>query len=610
MSSLRLYSSFLLPAGAPSVVDILEEDGQVSVNFVPSEDLGGQTLTNYQYSVDGGENWVTRSPASTTSPIIVSGLNNGTEYVVTIRSVFEGGFGPKSTEVLATPFSSPAAPTISSISPSSQRLNVIFTPGFNGGRNITNYEYSVDNGATWITRSPASTSSPLTISGLSNATTYNVRIRAVNVAGEGSQSGSVQGTPSVVPASEPTITSLNRGFSQISVNFSAPEDDGGASITNYQFSTNGGSTWTTRSPASASSPLLITGLTNGTTYNIRIRAITSIGTGAQSNQLSDFAGSVPLQPNAPSVVNSNVIQRLDVSWTAPNNGGFAITGYLLERRIGAGSWSTVYTGTATSFSDPGLSTSQSYQYRVLATNSLGNSPFSNASTAIGAGNIPGTPNAPSVSNATISRLDVSWTAPTNNNVAITGYTLQRRLGSGAWSTVYTGGGLSFNDTNVALGSSYQYRVLATNALGSSAYSSESIARTVQGVVVPNLFSLSLFSATANLNNAGLVRGTVTLTATVRGDEHDFILSQNPAPGTVVASGSSVNLNQRHLTVPNLIARNHYFNEPQSLLSTAQLFAQGQPFNTGTLPPGYVFSQNPSAGTFVTPFSGVNYAYQV
>ena len=54
-------------------------------------------------------------------------------------------------------------------------------PASDGGSAITNYEYSTDNGATWITPSPAITSSPLIISsGLTNCTSYQVKIRAVN----------------------------------------------------------------------------------------------------------------------------------------------------------------------------------------------------------------------------------------------------------------------------------------------------------------------------------------------------------------------------------------------------------------------------------------------
>jgi hypothetical protein len=62
-------------------------------------------------------------------------------------------------------------------------------PSNDGGSSITNYEYSVDNGVSWVTPSPAITASPLIItSGLTNCTSYQVMLRAVNISGSGASS--------------------------------------------------------------------------------------------------------------------------------------------------------------------------------------------------------------------------------------------------------------------------------------------------------------------------------------------------------------------------------------------------------------------------------------
>ena len=69
-------------------------------------------------------------------------------------------------------------------------------PASDGGSAITNYEYSTDNGATWVTPSPAVTTSPLIISGgLTNCTSYQVKIRAVNAVGSGTESAAAQLIP-------------------------------------------------------------------------------------------------------------------------------------------------------------------------------------------------------------------------------------------------------------------------------------------------------------------------------------------------------------------------------------------------------------------------------
>ncbi len=99
----------------------------------------------------------------------------------------------------------PTAPTIAGITAGSAQLSVAFTaPSSNGGASITNYEYSINNGSSFTAFSPAQTTTPLVISGLTNGTTYDVKIRAVNSAGSGTASNMIQGTP-LAPAS-PTIT--------------------------------------------------------------------------------------------------------------------------------------------------------------------------------------------------------------------------------------------------------------------------------------------------------------------------------------------------------------------------------------------------------------------
>ena len=58
----------------------------------------------------------------------------------------------------------PGAPTNLVVTPINTGGMIQFSaPASDGGSPITNYEYSTDNGATWVTPSPAVTSSPLII---------------------------------------------------------------------------------------------------------------------------------------------------------------------------------------------------------------------------------------------------------------------------------------------------------------------------------------------------------------------------------------------------------------------------------------------------------------
>lgn len=62
--------------------------------------------------------------------------------------------------------------------------------------------------------------------------------------------------------------------------------NGGSAITNYQYSTDGGATFTAFSPAQTASPVSITGLTNGVAYSIALKAVTAFGVSDASSTVS------------------------------------------------------------------------------------------------------------------------------------------------------------------------------------------------------------------------------------------------------------------------------------------------------------------------------------
>lgn len=183
--------------GAPTGVSGTPGNEQVSVSFTPPASNGGSAITGYT---------VTASPDGATatggaSPIVVTGLTNGTAYTFTVTATNAAGTGPASTASAGvTPSTTPGAPAITGITPGDGQLSVAFTAGETGGSVLTNYEYSIDDGANFVTRAPVSVASPLVIAGLTNGTTYTVRLRAVNANGPGTASDASTGTPSTAPS--------------------------------------------------------------------------------------------------------------------------------------------------------------------------------------------------------------------------------------------------------------------------------------------------------------------------------------------------------------------------------------------------------------------------
>ena len=99
---------------------------------------------------------------------------------------------------------------------------------------------------------------------------------------------SVGFVPTAITASAPdapTVDSITAGDAQLYISFTAPASDGGSPITNYRYSLDGGLTFP-RAIAQTTSPLVITGLTNGTTYSVQIKAMNKFWDGPATASVS------------------------------------------------------------------------------------------------------------------------------------------------------------------------------------------------------------------------------------------------------------------------------------------------------------------------------------
>src|SRR5207245_4949336 len=149
----------------------------------------------------------------------------------------------------------------------------------------------------------------------------------------------------------------------------------------------GASTWSTIASNSASTATTYsdTGLASGTAYTYRVSAINSVGTGSPSNSAS--ATTLAVAPSPPMGLAATAVSssQINLSWTAPNNGGSAITAYKIEKSADGGTtWTTLVANTgitATTYSDTGLAHTTTYTYRISAINSVGTSPPSNSAPA-------------------------------------------------------------------------------------------------------------------------------------------------------------------------------------------------------------------------------------
>jgi uncharacterized protein YjiK len=146
----------------------------------------------------------------------------------------------------------PAAPTSLVAYRGNGSAEIGFTAGANGGAAITNYKYSTNDGSSWTAFSPAVTTPTVTIGGLTNGTTYSVKLRAVNSAGDGAVSDAVSVTPADVNALSWTGRTAPETNAWYSVTYGNGQFVAVAGTgTNRVMTSPDGITWTARSAPSS-----------------------------------------------------------------------------------------------------------------------------------------------------------------------------------------------------------------------------------------------------------------------------------------------------------------------------------------------------------------------
>ena len=266
---------------APTALVATPGDGSADIAFTAGS-AGTMPITNYAYTLDDST-WVALSPDDTTSLITITGLTNGATYSIKLRAISAAGNGAASTAVPVTPRTTPSAPTSLVATPGSGSVEIAFTPGPDGGSPVTNYAYTLDD-STWMTPSPSFTTSPVTVTGLTNGTTYSIKLRGVNAAGPGSPSIAVAVTPASPvppaprPASAPVDVTAAAGDASITAAWEPPPASGDFPVTHYRAVASPGGLGCLTSVLSCT----ITGVTNGTSYTVTVRALTGAGWSAPS----------------------------------------------------------------------------------------------------------------------------------------------------------------------------------------------------------------------------------------------------------------------------------------------------------------------------------------
>ena len=375
---------------------------------------------------------------------------------------------------------SPVANFVAPVQPEGLTVNFDGSSSLDPNGSIVNYQWDFGDGNTNVSEFPTVNHTYATAGNYTVSLTVNDNSGAVDTL-------SVTLPVAALPAA-PTNLKVN-SFTQSSVTLGWHDNSGIETGFTIQRTTDSGgvpnnANWTTAGTAAANATTFTdTGLSSSTTYWYRVAGYNAAGDGAWGTVLNapwETAVSQETTVGAPTglTMTSSTATQINLSWTDNSSDE---SGFSIERSPdpeSPGSFAVIGSVAANvhTYSDTTVASGTTYHYRVRATNSRGDSTYSNDLTAASqpAGQAPNAPSILHVTSYTSSSITLGWT---DNSSDETGFKIERAPDSGGspgtWTQIATVGAnvTSYNNTGLTTGTLYWYRVRSYNSNGNSGYTS-------------------------------------------------------------------------------------------------------------------------------------------
>jgi hypothetical protein len=193
----RLLAPLLPPPSQVEGVSAVPANGTAAVAWTAASGTVGYPVTNYsvKLSVSGPAGpWTVGANVNGTSANL-TGLVDGTPYLISVAASAATGTGLASAPVRATPAGAPYPPNgLSVTAGTSTSLNLSWgSPASSGGLNLTGFivGWALDDIGPWVNVSEPASPHRAIIGGLDPSTGYFVRVSAVNAVGAGNPSPSI-----------------------------------------------------------------------------------------------------------------------------------------------------------------------------------------------------------------------------------------------------------------------------------------------------------------------------------------------------------------------------------------------------------------------------------
>lgn len=210
----------------------------------------------------------------------------------------------------------------------------------------------------------------------------------------------------------------------------------------------------------------------------------------------------PTLPAAPTGFRAVVLPgaQVKLDWTDASNNE---TSFVIQRRYTNWVWEDLpfsAGANATTITDTTAYSGVSYEYRVAARNAVGQSAWSDGfivDTGVIGAQPPAAPSSLTATAISGTRVDLAWQDNSGNE---TGFRIERRVAGGTFALLATAAAnaRTYSDTTAAIGTAYEYRVIATDGTLNSVASNTALVTTPGGTgAVPTAASNLVLSLLSN-----------------------------------------------------------------------------------------------------------------
>ncbi|GAA2521068.1 fibronectin type III domain-containing protein [Rarobacter incanus] len=385
-SETRTFTINTLPAAVKGAKVVKSGPGvNVSWQLLTGADAGttGDLTYLVQYRVQStSDDWTDATVRETTANATswaISDLLPGTGYEFRVAAKNAQGQGAWSSVLSVATATTPAGAPGLKVDPALGKLTLRITSvgsSDTGGSPITGYRLSYKKSSenAWVSQ-VIPVSSTYVLERLSNSTSYDVSVAAINAVGDGPAtvaSASTLGTASPVIG-----VRAKSSDGSASITWKAPAQPNGT-ITGYvvEIKERGSATWRGATNTTSQSTT-VAGLTNGVTYQIRVAARTSVGLGAYSSVASFTPAGVPV---APATVKAKYKKgKTTIKWKKSLPNGSKVKAYYVQYSTNSVKWKKIkkLKGTSkklvTKKAAKSIKKGKVVYFRIVAQNSVGKS---------------------------------------------------------------------------------------------------------------------------------------------------------------------------------------------------------------------------------------------